>query len=318
MAKRTLEEMKAAYSSAPSQNNTPRENNYYPFWDMQIDEKAVMRFVPDLNEDNPRGFLIEKVYHNLTVNGQRQSVPCLSMYGEECPICKTSQEYYKEKDEVNGKKYYKKRQYIAQALIVDDPLPADKVSGENHQGKVRFIALGFQIYNIIKEAFASDDLESPPDDFVNGYDFTIKKTEQGKYAAYNIGTKFAARSRSLTEAEMAVVEESMADLSTVLPKNPGVAKVRELLNADLNGGDAGDENEEFAPAKPAPAMASRPARSAPKNDDGDDDEEDAPAAAPAKTTPAKASAASEPDMDDMIAAIRERRAAAAKKAAQGE
>lgn len=310
MAKRTLAEMKAAFASTNNQQSGgPRENNYYPFWDMDVDQRAVVRFVPDLNDENPRGFLIERVFHNLTINGQRQSVPCLSMYGEECPICKLSQEYYRNNDEENGKKYYKKRQYIAQALIVDDPLPADKVSGENHQGKVRYIALGYQIYNIIKEAFASEDLEASPDDFQDGYDFYIKKTESGKYAAYNIGTKFAARSRALTEDELEVVREGMTDLITVLPKNPGVDKVRELLNADLNGGS--DDNEEFEQPQRAPAMSSakpssRPAPRKVEEDEEDEDDSTPPPKAAAK--PAKESAG-DSSMDDMLAAIRERRAA---------
>lgn len=309
MAKRTLAEMKAAYSTTTNtQSGGPRENNYYPFWDMEVDQRAVMRFVPDLNEDNPRGFLIERVFHNLTVNGQRTSVPCLSQYGEECPICKLSQEYYKNNDEENGKKYYKKRQYIAQALIVDDPLPADKVTGENHQGKVRFIALGYQIYNIIKEAFASDDLEASPDSFEDGYDFTIKKTESGKYAAYNIGTKFASRSRALSEDEIVVIQENIVDLVTVLPKNPGVDKVRELLNADINGGD----NEEFE-QKPqrAPAMSSSKPASRPdtKRVEEDDSEDDVPAPKSSVSKSAPKESAGDSSMDDMLAAIRERRAA---------
>jgi len=254
--KRTLAEMKAAYSSTtPTQNqNGPRDSNYYPFWDMQYNEKAVIRFVTDKNKDNPRGFLVEKVFHNLTINGQRTSVPCLSMYDEECPICKLSQEYYKAEDEENGKKYYKKRQNIAQAIIVEDPLPADKVTGETHEGKLRYLAINYQLYNIIKEAFAGDELEYTPDDEDNGYDFIIKKTEQGKYASYTLGTKFAGRSRPLTEDELVTVEESAIDLSTLLPKNPGVDKVRAQLNADVNGSSDDSGSNEFFEQKSSPKL----------------------------------------------------------------
>lgn len=303
MKRRSLAEMKAAYNPANSTNSNnggPRDSNYYPFWDMQFNERAVVRFVPDLNESNPRGFLVEKIFHNLVINGQRQSVPCLSMYEEECPICKLSQDYYKVDDEENGKKYYKKRQYIAQALIVEDPLPVDKTTGENHQGKLKYLAINFQLYNIIKEAFASDELEDYPDDFKGGYDFTIKKSEQGKYASYNIGTKFASRARALTEDELATVSESRIDLATLLPKNPGIDKVRALLNADVNGGTA-DGEESFEQAPPA---ASRPAQAAATKREI---ETPKPAAKPAPVAQESESAG---DMDDVLEAIRARRNAA--------
>ena len=285
-------------------------NNYYPFWNMQVGQRVVMRFLPDRDSENVRAFLSEKVTHKLTINGEAKTVPCLAMYGEDCPVCKVSQDYYKVKDDVNGKKYWKKKSYIAQVLIVEDPLPADQQTGETHEGKVRLVSLGFQIYNIIKEAFASDDLESVPYSFEGGYDFIIKKTEQGNYASYAVGTKFANKPRDLTEEEVAIAEEGMIELNSVLPKNPGFEKVQAMLNADLNG-EAYDDgksskfnspDEEFAPApKPAPKKA--PVAN-------DDDEEYTPA--PKKvTTPAPKPAAADAgdeDVEDMLAAIRARRA----------
>lgn len=314
MAKQSLAALKGAFASETKETTTGgNNNNYYPFWDMLVGQRAVIRFLPDLNEDNPRGFLVEKVTHNLTVNGQRRSVPCLGMYEEDCPVCKVSQDYYKVKDEVNGKKYWKKRQYIAQALIVEDPLEADKDSGEKHEGKVRAISLGFQIYNIIKEAFGSDELDAVPYDFSEGYDFIIKKTEQGQYASYAVGTKFANKQRALTDAELEAVEAGMVDLATLLPKNPGEDFVRTRLNADLNGEDIdegsgkpagkgkgrGEENEDFVPApKKAPTKKEEPA-------DADDEPTPAPKKAPAKPA---ADASDDSSVDDMLAAIRARRA----------
>lgn len=311
MSKHTLDSLKAAFGSDKTEGGQ-REgftNNYYPFWNMKTGQKAVIRFLPDRDDTNPRGFLVEKVFHNLTINGQKKTVPCLSMYGEECPICKVSQQYYKDKDEVNGKKYWRKKQYIAQALIVEDPLPADAESGENHQGKVRYFALGYQIYNIIKEAFASDDepLEAVPYSFHDGYDFIIKKSEKGGYADYSVGTKFLSRQRGLDEDELVVVEEGMTDLASLLPKNPGLAKVQAMLNADLTGEDyqdgkqRGGDDEDFVPAKP---KASKPAIS---DDDPPFEPSNKPASKPA--APAASTDNGDADVDDMLAAIRARRAA---------
>lgn len=215
--------------------NQPFVNNYYPFWNMQIEQRVVVRFLPDVNENNPQRFMVEKVQHHLTINGQERKVPCLSMYGEDCPICKISQAYYKVKDEINGKKYWKKKQNIAQAIIIEDPLPPNPETGETHQGQVRILTMGFQLLNIIKEGFADPDLEGHPADIMEGCEFIIKKTEQGKYASYAVGTKFTNKPRPLTEAELFAAEEGMVDLSTLLPKNPGVEKVQAILDAEMNG-----------------------------------------------------------------------------------
>lgn len=285
--KRSLSSLKSAFGGEDQQNqNQPQfVNNYYPFWSMNAGQRAVVRFLPDANENNPRGFLVEKVIHNLTINGQERKIPCLTMYGEDCPICKISQAYYKAKDDVNGKKYWKKRQYLGQALIIEDPLPMDD-NGETHENKVRMMAISYQIYNIIKEAFASDELEGVPYDYEEGYDFIIKKTEQGNYATYAVGTKFANKQRSLTERELEIVEAGMVDLATLLPKHPGVDKVQAMLDAELNGeeySDSGNNSNDlpFAPQKPtAPVkqpdpVVSKPTPVATTNDDDSSEEVDA-------------------------------------------
>ena len=305
--KRSLEALKEAFKTPEREQRENLPNNYYPFWLMKPGQKAVIRFLPDRDDENVRGFLVEKVFHNLVINGQKKNVPCLSMFGEDCPICKVSQDYYKNKDEVSGKKYWRKKQYIAQAMIVEDPLPADDDSGENHEGKVRFVALGYQLYNIIKDAFAEDELENVPYDFEDGYDFTIKKTEQGQYSTYVVGSKFSAKSRALSEEELAVADDGMIELTSLLPKNPGEEKVRAWLNADLNGESVSDnddtddetegEEEETKPlakaaaskaAKPAPKKVVKETKKADDDAEGGDDQSTA-------------------DVDQMLAAIRARR-----------
>jgi hypothetical protein len=311
------EKLAAIRAQFGDQQSGPREqftNKYYPFWNMKAGQRAVIRFLPDKDESNSRGFLVEKVSHNLLINGQKKTVACLSMYGEDCPICKVSQDYYKVNDKINGKKYWRKKQYIAQALVLEDPLPADKDTGLTHQGEVRHIALGYQLYNIIKEAFASEDdpLDASPDDFADGYDFIIKKTEQGEYSTYTMGTKFHSKQRSLSEDELVVVEEGMIELKTLLPKNPGVEKVRAMLNADLNGEDYQDEGrkESSGDSEPAPRVAARPApaRAAAPADE-DDDPPFEPDPKPVKAVKAAVTEEGSSDVDAMLAQIRARRAA---------
>lgn len=247
MSKLSIAQLKAAFATPKQEERDFGNSNFYPFYNMKANEKAVVRFLSDKNPDNPRGFLVEKVFHVLTINGQKRNVPCLSMYDEDCPICAVSAEYYKNKDEANGKKYWKKKQYLAQALVVEDPLPADAKTNVKHLGNVRILALGYQLYNIIKEAFGSDDLEAAPYDNQDGYDFTIKKTMQGEYPTYVVGTKFANKSRSLSEEELMVTDEQSVDLVTTLPRNPGAEKVQAMLNADMSGTSYDSEDDANSP-----------------------------------------------------------------------
>lgn len=309
MTQHSLAALRAALDDAPA-GDKPRESNfgnYYPFWEMEPGQKAVVRFLPDKDKKNPRQFLLEQVFHNLTVNGKKTKVPCMSQYGEDCPVCKISQDYYKVegKESANGKKYWRKKQYLTQAIIVEDPLPPNKESGETHAGKVRYLPLGFQIYNIIKESLADEDLfpedAQSPHEFAGGRDFTIKVTKQGEYKSYATGTKFSNRERDLTDDELAVAEEGMVELKSLLPKNPGVDVVQAKLNSDINGEEYTDGRQ--SRAKPAPAAASTV-----------EDEEDAapvaaskPAARPAPTTSVSDDEEGSSDVDDMLAQIRARR-----------
>lgn len=285
----TLDQLKAAFKQNDNSGSS-RPNNYYPFWNIPEGSQAIIRFLPDANAENPMGFLVEKLMHTLTINGESKSIPCLKMYGEDCPICKVSAAYYKEEDKVNGKKYWRKKQHIAQALIVEDPLPPNEETNENHEGKVRFVALGFQLYNIIKDAFESGELDEVPFAYQGGTNFIIKKTKQGEYSSYSL-SKFARRSNDLTDDEIAMVQDQMIDLSTLLPQNPGLEKVERMLEAALTGADySGDEDG----GSSGGGLNFKP-RSKVSNDDDnppwDEEEESTPA-------PKKAAPKAEPVADD--------------------
>ncbi len=236
----SLTQLQSAFKKADSDgSNLP--NNYYPFWRMKDGESATVRFLPDADDENPFGFMVEKLMHNLRINGENKSVACLKTYEEDCPICKVSSEYYKKDDKTNGKKYWRKKQYITQAIVLEDPLDADDTTGETHEGKVRFLTLGYQIYNVIKEAFESGELDEVPYSYKGGCDFVIKKTKQGEYSTYAVGSRFTRKSSDLTEEQLVLVEENLGNLADLLPKNPGVDKVQGMLEAALTGGTFGEE-----------------------------------------------------------------------------
>ena len=299
--KKSLKDLQSAFST-PERSSGNRPSNYYPFYAMNMDEQAVVRFLPDANEENPMGFLVEKVMHNLVINGDRRSTPCLSMYGEDCPICATSQAYYKAKDEVNGKKYWKKKQHIGQVLVVEDPLDADKDTGETHEGKVRYINIGFQLFNIIKAAFEKGDLENVPYAYEGGCNFNITKSAQGDYATYALGSNFARRESDLDADTIAMIQEEIVDLSTLLPANPGFEKTNALLNAALTG----EPLEESASSGGLAAAVQRTAAKAAPAAEADADEIPV-----AKTAPAAVAETPEEPLDDeaedILAKIRSRR-----------
>lgn len=299
MSRMSLSSLKNAFASrGNTQTNSNQGPLSYPFWNMEYGQSCVVRFLPDLDETNAQGFLIERMSHNLTIAGKRRVVPCLSMYGKDCPVCAKSQEFYGVNDEVNGRRLWRKRQYMGQVLVVKDPTQPNAETGKNYEGQIMPISISFQIYNIIKDAFSSDELEHVPFDFSNGYDFTIKRTEQGQYASYVVGTKFAPRPRGLTPEELDLVSDKIMNLKELLPDEPDLEYVTNLLEQDLTGG--GELPADVAPAS-APAAPAQPATAQP-----------APAAAPATAQPAPAAdpapAGGGDDVNSMLAAIRARRA----------
>ena len=277
---KSLDELRAAFQRKENDGGSTGAGNYYPFWNLDYGQSAIIRFLPDKNEDNPLGFMVEKHMHNLEINGETKKIPCLKMYDEDCPICKVSSDYYKEDDKENGKKYWRKKQYIAQALIISDPIE-HRDTEESHEGEVRYISMGYQLYNVIKEAFESGDLDEIPFAFEGGCNFTIKKSKQGEYATYAVGSRFARKSTDLTEDEIEFVEEEMIDLSTLLPEKPNVEKVEGQLRAALTGAEykestsnPWDENEDEDEDEVKPKKTSSKKKKPVAEDDEDDVVED--------------------------------------------
>lgn len=234
MSIKSIDDLRNAFIQNESSTKQNFTNNYYPFWEMSEDSHAVVRFLPDAAEDNPIGMFVEKRMHNLVINGEKKNVPCMTMYDEECPICKVSKAFYDKGDEDRGKAYWRKRQYLTQAIIVEDPLPPNQQTKETYEGKVCCLALGFQLYNIIVAAIKDGELDTVPYAFKDGVDFIIKKTKQGKYYGYTVGSKFMRTNRDLTEDEIALAERDMIDLSTLLPSKPNIDSIQEQLSASLN------------------------------------------------------------------------------------
>ena len=314
-------------NSAGSNSGPSGPNPIYPFWNMQEGQSATLRFLPDGDSSNTF-FWKERLMIKLPFQGKKGEtdskpitvqVPCMEMYGESCPILGEVRGWFKDPSlEDMGRKYWKKRSYIFQGFVNDNPI-ADDESPEN---PIRRFIIGPQIFQIIKQALMDPDMEELPTDFTQGIDFRLNKTKKGEYADYSTST-WARRERPLSDVEMqAVNTHGLWNLNDFLPAKPDETSVRvltEMFEASVDGEayDAERWGAYFkAPGAPtgdvakAPAPAAAPA-AAPVAEAASDvpfDVDPAPAAAPAPATAPAAEAASgeSPNSADILAMIRQR------------
>lgn len=225
-------------------------SSYYPFFAMDFGKEAIVRFLPDLNEENPDIFMITNDSHTLDINNQKVKVPCMKNYGHKnCPMCDASQSFYKKegKKSTNGKKYWKKANYLARVLVVKDPIPV-KEGSESYEGKICVINLSGDLYAKIMAACisASDPMPNLPCDLPNGCNFIISKEKNGEYASYD-NSRFA---RSNTPISIEIdKEKDIINLHTLLRKEPTMEEVEAKLQAALTNTPYDDGSSAFRQSK---------------------------------------------------------------------
>jgi|TARA_A200000159_G_scaffold154286_1_gene166993 hypothetical protein len=233
-------------------------NPIYPFWNMKEGESSTLRFLPDGNPDNTF-FWAERLMIKLPfagVKGETDSrpvqvqIPCMEMYGETCTILNEVRGWFKDPSlEDMGRKYWKKRSYVFQGFVTDNPISDD----EAPENPIRRFIIGPQIFQIIKQALMDPDMEELPTDYTAGVDFRLNKTSKGGYADYSTST-WARRDRPLGDAEMnAVNTHGLFNLSDFLPKKPdetAVKVMQEMFEASVDGEayDAERWSQYFRPA----------------------------------------------------------------------
>jgi len=258
-----------------STSQTGGDNAIYPHWNIQEGQEAVLRFLPDRDEGNTF-FWTERNMIKLPfagIKGQTDSkpvqvqVPCMEMYGKTCPVLTEVRPWFKDKSmEDMGRKYWKKKSYIFQGFVVNNPLN-EETTPEN---PIRRFIIGPQIFNIIRAALLDPEMEELPTDYVRGVDFRITKTSKGGYADYST-SKWSRRERALDEAERAAIDtHGLHNLSDFRPKEPSDAEVKiikELFEKSVDGEayDLEKYGQYFrpagtsAPVRPTTPVASEPA-----------------------------------------------------------
>jgi hypothetical protein len=244
--KRSLDALKASFTQKTG-GGDPSWKLFYPFWKMEEGATAVVRFLPDLDEENPLGFLVENLNHELIVNGEKKKVPCLSMYGESCPVCDLARKYYDEENEAMGKKYYKKKGYIGQVIVIESPIEHDQSQ------LVKLVEFGPQVFKQIQAAFQSGDLEEAPFELKGGYNFRFRKTKTGSGQNSYTTSNFAPKQTDLDDSIIERIE--LYDLKTFRTKQIDRATLEAMLIADQTGKAFKAEDEDEEEAAPAQVLA---------------------------------------------------------------
>ena len=315
--------LQEAQSKSTGQSTGGGDNAIYPHWNMQEGKEAVIRLLPDGNSANTF-FWVERAMIKLPfagIKGETDSravqvqVPCVEMYndGTACPILTEVRGWFKDKAlEEMGRKYWKKRSYIFQGFVVEDPIKEDRIP----ENPIRRFIIGPQIYQIIRSALMDPELEELPTDYMRGVDFRIAKTSKGGFADYST-SKWSRRERAIADADKAAIEQfGLHNLSDFLPKKPTDVELKvmkEMFEASVDGQPYDTERwgQYFRPAgvqapagSAAPAAESAPVArvaAAPADDVPFDADEPVSAAAPvaAENKPAQKA-------EDILAMIRAR------------
>lgn len=312
----TLADIRAKLQAQAQTSKTTSggDNGIFPHWNIDEGQSVSVRFLPDGKSSNTF-FWVERAMIKLPfagIKGQADSkpvvvqVPCVEMWGDACPILAEVRPWFKDKSlEDMGRKYWKKRSYVFQGFVRINPLKEDPMP----ENPIRRFIIGPQIFNTIKSALLDPEFDNLPTDYDDGLDFKIIKTSKGGYADYNTSS-WSRKSTALTADEKEAIEKfGLYDLSSFLPRKPGVAElaiIKEMFEASVDG-QAYDSDKFSHFYRPYGVLA--PATSVPAS--VEDDESAPVAAAPVAVEPEEAAPVVAPKTsgkraEDIINQIRNR------------
>ena len=140
-------------------SNTQADNSIYPHWNIDEGTVATVRFLPDGNDKNTF-FWVERQIIKLPFNGVKGDpnikkidvqVPCVEMYndGSTCPVLAEVRPWYKDESlKELANKYWKKRSYLFQGFVRQNPLGDDKEPAN----PIRRFVISSQIFNIDRKS----------------------------------------------------------------------------------------------------------------------------------------------------------------------
>ncbi len=218
------------------------DNAIFPHWNIPEGSTAVLRFLPDQDESNTF-FWKERLMIRLPFAGVKGDhsnqitvqVPCVEMWDDTCPVLSEVRGWFKDSSlEEMGRKYWKKRSYIFQGFVTENPLAEDT----EPDNPIRRFVISPSIFNLIKDALMDPDIQELPTDYDMGLDFRVTKTTKGQYADYST-SKWARKETALTEAQKGAIDSfGLFNLADFLPKRPGEVElnaIKEMFEASVDG-----------------------------------------------------------------------------------
>lgn len=225
------------------------DNTVYTHWDLPFNGQSTVRFLPDNDPDNVF-FWAEKQVIKIPFEGiighdentpTTIQVPCMEMYGEQCPILNEIRPWFNTENDQIARKYWKKRSYIFQGFVIEDGMD-EKDPPEN---PIRRFVMNTQIFKLIKAGLLDPEMTEEPVDYTTGTDFRIVKTQNGKWADYGTST-WARRESALTTEQLEAIDTyGLNTLSDFLPKKPD----EDSLNAIVEMFEASVEGELYDPTR---------------------------------------------------------------------
>jgi hypothetical protein len=241
----SLADIRARLEAQENKQNNSGDSLTYPHWNIDDGSTAIVRFLPDGNDTNPY-FWIERNMIKLPFAGIEGDpskkevivpVPCMEMYGpnEHCPILTEVRPWFKDASlEDMGRKYWKKRSYIFQGFVHQDPMGEDTPP----ENPIRKFMISPQIFKIVKSSLMDPELEELPTDYTRGLDFRINKVPDGTFSDYS-SSNWSRKETAITESELSDIENyGLPDLSTYLPAKPSAVELKaifEMFEASVDG-----------------------------------------------------------------------------------
>ena len=97
------------------------------------------------------------------------------MWGDACPVHAEIRPWFKDPSlEDEGRKYWKKRSYIFQGFVTDNPMSDDQPP----ENPIRRFIINPSIYKIISAALMDPGFPEIPTDFEAGTDFKLTNTQE--------------------------------------------------------------------------------------------------------------------------------------------
>jgi len=247
-----MTKLREAAAAAGNRKSSGNAEGYYPFTKTphgplpDKSARTILRFLPDGNPANTKGWWSEQWHHRLEfvgIVGQDLSkkcevkIPSLFNFNEEVdPIMAYINEEGWWKDEQLkevARKYWKKSSLLMQFFVVRDGV------GEQNkpENPIRRATFSGKVADMVRGILSNSGLEYSPTDPDHGRDFFVF-TAKGSFGNDYNGSQYDLSERPLNAEELAAIEKhGLPNLSSFAPKRPegkAAEAIMEMFVASLN------------------------------------------------------------------------------------